>query len=308
MSSSTTQAETSVEASQKMASKKEHQRHDSGHTPSMQWNLDDKGRFKAFPWDTSTLLLPQHIGLARTSVSLQKATKMKYGAMLLTGLAAFYLPSSPSLRTAGLSLLFPGAGFLAVGGFTGVLGLVLSLGFLPVALFAWFGAGGLAFPLGDWLMSGIAATWLAGPSVVESSAIIAFGMIAVGWTYLVTRSEYEEQAESAKKDRRNRVLVDAEKDWKFNSDPAGPPGSRELTLEQLRYLQRIVDLSLKDFNDWEGFTDIDQFQTSALRYQLYDIVYCLSTWTSVYAPVSWLTPCNLNTRSCRLLAGCFELH
>ena len=47
-------------------------------------------------------------------------------------------------------------------------------------------------------------------------------------------------------------------------------------MEQLRYLQRIVDLSLKDFDDWEGFTDIDQFQTSALRYQLYDIVYCLS--------------------------------
>lgn len=282
MSTTTTTAEAPVEYRKPDG----HQRHDSGNPSQSTWNLDEQGRFRAFPWDVSTLLLPEHIGKATTSVSLQKATKIKYGAMVATGLAMFYFSSSATLRTAGLSLLFPGAGFLAVGGIGGVIGFALAIAFIPVALFAWFGAGGLAFPLGDWLISGVVATWLADSSVVESSPIIALGLIAVVWTYLVTRTEYEEQAESAKMYRRNRTLIDADKEWKLSSDPAGPPGSRELTLEQLRYMQRIVDLALKDFDDWEGFTDIDQFQTAALRYQLYDLVYSLSTWTTAYAPVS----------------------
>jgi hypothetical protein len=251
---------------------------------STKWNVDSNGRFALFPWDVSTLLIPQNVGAATTSRSLQKSTKQKYLALLAIGVSSFFLSSSPKIRTAGLSLLFPGAGFIAVGGIGGLLGFIVAVAFIPVALFAWFGAGGLAFPLADWIISGLVATGLAGPQVTESAAMIGLGMVAVVWTYLATRTEYEEQAEISKKDRRNEYLQKADHEWLANSNAAERPGSRELTLEQLRFAQRIVDLAMKDFDDWEGMTVIDQFQTSALRYQLYEFVYGLAVWNTIYAP------------------------
>ena len=122
MSTTTTQTEPAGEALFEKSKSSAHQRHDSGHASQATWNLDDGGRFRAFPWDVSTLMLPQHIGKATTSVSLQKATKIKYLAIVIIGLAMFYLSSSATIRTAGLSMLFPGAGFLAVGGIAGTIG------------------------------------------------------------------------------------------------------------------------------------------------------------------------------------------
>jgi len=59
---------------------------------------------------------------------------------------------------------------------------------------------------------------------------------------------------------------------------------RELSLEELRMIQYIIDQGLRDINDWAGFNVIDQFQTSALRYQLYEMGYCLGAYQGIYTP------------------------
>jgi hypothetical protein len=46
----------------------------------------------------------------------------------------------------------------------------------------------------------------------------------------------------------------------------------------------MIELGSQDLNDWSNFTVIDQFQVAALRYQLYVIVYCLSTYHIFYVP------------------------
>ncbi|KAI9743694.1 MAG: hypothetical protein M1818_003010 [Claussenomyces sp. TS43310] len=63
-----------------------------------------------------------------------------------------------------------------------------------------------------------------------------------------------------------------------------PDAERELSLEDLRMVQHAIDQGLRDVNDWTGFSIIDQFQTSALRYQLYEIGYSLGAYQGVYAP------------------------
>lgn len=253
-------------------------------TTQSSWKLSEDGKFSLFPWDISTLLIPSYVGKATISVALQRETKTKYFALAAFGLSIFYLSPSATARTAGLSVLFPGAGFIAVGGVGGAIGFCIAVTLLPLCIFAWFAAGGLAFPLADWIISGLIATWAAGDDVVESSAVAAVGLVGIAWKYLKTRTDYEEEAEISKRERRNKYLLQADNEWKAESAAAGPAGSRELTLEQLRFAQRIVDMALKDFDDWSGHTYIDQFQTSALRYQLYDFVYTLSTWNSAFAP------------------------
>ena len=236
--------------------------------------------------DVSSLLIPEFSGQGTMTGQLQSATIKRYLALSAVGLSMFYFSSQSSVRTAGLSLLFPGAGCLAAGGIAGTLGFLVSVAFLPVALFAWFGAGGLAFPLADWVLSGIFATWLAGrrTAIVESSPIVTLGLLAVIFTYCKTRSITEEEGELAAKARRNRFLERADKEWRANARPASLPGSRELSLEQLRFVQHSLELMMKDHNDWEGHTIVDQFQPAALRYQFYETLYMLATYGTIYTP------------------------
>lgn len=58
----------------------------------------------------------------------------------------------------------------------------------------------------------------------------------------------------------------------------------ELDLESLRRLQFLFDQAFQNLDDWSGFTKIDQFQTSALRYQIYQMMYCLGLYQAGYAP------------------------
>ncbi|KAL6229375.1 hypothetical protein BDW75DRAFT_245790 [Aspergillus navahoensis] len=73
-------------------------------------------------------------------------------------------------------------------------------------------------------------------------------------------------------------------DWELRSEAAPEPGRRELSLDQLRFLQHILDLALKDVDDWSGFTIVDQFQPAALRYQLYEFVNVLGVYQTHFTP------------------------
>jgi hypothetical protein len=181
-------------------------------------------------------------------------------------------------------LIFPGAGYLAVGGILGYVGFLITVALFPLCMVAWFGAGGLAFPLADWIFSGIIATYLTGSKVVESSAMTTLGLTGIVYTYLVTRSSCEESAEVEKKSRRNELLVEANKKWEIETRAAGPPGSREMTLNQLRFTQWILELAMQGHDDYTNMTNIDQFQPAAFRYQLYEFVNCLGTYQCHYAP------------------------
>jgi hypothetical protein len=54
------------------------------------------------------------------------------------------------------------------------------------------------------------------------------------------------------------------------------PGERELSPKQISSMRYLINLTRQDLNSWKGFTHQEQFRESALRYQLYHIVYGLS--------------------------------
>jgi subtilase family serine protease len=56
---------------------------------------------------------------------------------------------------------------------------------------------------------------------------------------------------------------------------------RELDIEGLRAIQYIIDMGLRDLNDWTDIKAIDQFQTAAIRYQLYEHIYALGAYQGI---------------------------
>src|SRR5690606_38687615 len=76
----------------------------------------------------------------------RRRTRLAYALLAGAGLLLWFASASPSLQAFGLGLLFPGAGFLATGGWSLLL-LPLTLALMAVALFAWFGAGMIVAPV-----------------------------------------------------------------------------------------------------------------------------------------------------------------
>jgi len=52
----------------------------------------------------------------------------------------------------------------------------------------------------------------------------------------------------------------------------------------LRFTQWFIELGLTDKDDWSYHDVIDQFQTSAIRYQLYETVSDLGMYQYIFAP------------------------
>ncbi|KAF5975919.1 hypothetical protein FCOIX_7456 [Fusarium coicis] len=58
----------------------------------------------------------------------------------------------------------------------------------------------------------------------------------------------------------------------------------ELSIESLRKLQFLFDQAFQSLDDWSGFTIVDPYQTAALRYQIYQMMFILGLYQSTYAP------------------------
>lgn len=150
-------------------------------------------------------------------------------------------------------------------------------------LFAWFGAGGLFFPLALWTGSAGLAALLARESLLELAAPIwiAICVGAIGYLAFLTRKANAEAQDKRK--IRNEYLVDSVKQNQTEAKKYAP-GERELSLHKLRFLQWLVEMGLRPFDDFSYHDVIDQFQTSAIRYQLYEAVSDLGLYQYIYAP------------------------
>ncbi|KAL4939225.1 hypothetical protein BDV06DRAFT_225196 [Aspergillus oleicola] len=205
------------------------------------------------------------------------------------GLAAFtpneFAALSPKTRAAALSLVFPGAGYLACLNLKGAVLLVLTYLFLPVCLFAWFGAGGLGFPVGLWVLSIGGAYWAASPSAIWNNAGWLAGALLLSFFLVFNRhaSKARRQGALRRNDRNQNLPRFLEA---VTESVVAPPGAedRELTLDELRWVQWLFDVGMQDIDDFSNYGIIDQFQTASLRYQIYELMYCLAMYQGIYAP------------------------
>ncbi|WAO91622.1 Ldi domain-containing protein [Fusarium falciforme] len=242
------------------------------------------GDFGWGPWTIQDVLIPTNAGRGLVKKYHQRRTLYQYGALSLTGLWAFKNLSNTAYRAAALGFLFPGAGFTAVATFTSAAAFLLTVALIPVTIFIWFAMGGIFFPIALWVGSSIAAGYMATDTLFEPSALLwaAFCYTDIFW--LMSNARSLNAAGYSKAQERNKYLVQAVQEQMENATPAPAPGSRELSLETLRHVQHMLERGLSPRDDFSFHDVIDQFQTGAVRYQLYGVVDVLSLYQCHYAP------------------------
>jgi hypothetical protein len=229
-------------------------------------------------------LIPQQCGKGKAKRYYQTRTLVQYAFLTFTGLAVFYKIDDPQARVAGIGLLFPGAGFVAVCTIPSILALFLTLGAVPLILFMWFGCGGLIFPILLWVGSDLLAVALARDTVLEAAGPIVTVACILGITYVTWQTQTANQEAEKRREQRNAYLVNAVQENQAKAQPAPPPGSREADERTLRFLQWVLELGLSPIDDFSYHDVIDQFQTSAIRYQLYQGIYELTAYQNHYCP------------------------
>lgn len=209
---------------------------------------------------------------------------VQYTFLAAAGLLTFYKVNDPRARTAGLGLLFPGAGFVAVGTLPSTIALVGTLMSIPLILFMWFGCGGLAFPIILWLGSDLMAVALTRDTVVESAGSLVTAACTVLLAYITWNVRSANIEAETKRKERNKFLPEAVQKNHATAQAAPIPGTREADEQSLRFVQWMLEMGLAPMDDFSYHDIIDQFQTSAIRYQLYYGVYELAMFQSAYCP------------------------
>jgi hypothetical protein len=148
----------------------------------------------------------------------------------------------------------------------------------------WFGSGAIAVPLFLWVTAIPGAYLTTGASVWEPAGKCAAGILVAVFLYANRMSASQRAQGRKQREERNNLLQRGLLELDKTYVEAPPPGERELDLPTLRRIQHLIDMAYQDNDDWTWYTKIDQFQTSALRYQLYEIMYCLGVYQGIYAP------------------------
>ncbi|MGO9098417.1 MAG: hypothetical protein ACLP9Y_02890 [Mycobacterium sp.] len=209
-------------------------------------------------------------------------TSAVYAAIVTVGAVLVWL-GSPAWQVFGVGLWYPGAGFLALGGWHWVLTLV-TLVLFAASLVAWFGAGANTFPPLLWLTAAAIAAVLSNGHVSNYGIGVAVVLAGVVIALLLVWRTIARARLSRTRSERTAYLP--AKVAALRERAAGAPAvnDRELDVDALAGLRYIFDRALQDASDFSNFDKIDQFQTSAIRYQVNQLGYALAQVSFHYTP------------------------
>lgn len=229
-------------------------------------------------------LIPDEAGSAGVTRRLLWRTGLGYLVVVVIGVLPWLLGLDVFWQASGLGLVFPGAGFIAAGGW-GTLLLVPSVILAGLAGIAWFGSGMVVALPGVWLLSAVGAGLLA-DEVTNTRAIIVIAIAVVVAVVAKVILRQRDARRTRKRTARNEVLPRrlAEVERIHRNALEGTGSRSELSPEQLAALRYSIDLAMQDLDDWSGFNRIDIFQTSALRYQINQAGWGIAVAQSAYLP------------------------
>ncbi len=237
----------------------------------------------AQPAVASTPLINAGASTGPLTIARQRRTASIYAAMCVLGLVPIVFGMSPGTQAAGLGLWIPGGGFIAAGGWAMLL-FPLTLALFALAVFAWFGAGAVIFPVIVWGGSAAAAGLMTNGAIWPVAPYLLAAMVAGVIGYSRRSGQKRKARELATLADRNRYLPRALAELSELVVPAPSPGERELTPEDLAATRYALDRALQPVGALNGYDRIDQFQTSALRYQINHLGYALGMLQCHYTP------------------------
>jgi hypothetical protein len=208
---------------------------------------------------------------------------MIYAAMCILGLVPTILGMSPEMQAFGLGLWIPGGGFLAVGGWA-ILLFPVTIALFAVSVFAWFGAGMVLAPVIVWLGSALLAGHITNGETWSFAPYLVAATVAGLGAYEYSRQRARKSAELAKLDARKRSIGVAIAEAFEVAAPVPAIADRELAPDDLAALRYGFDRALQPLGQLNGYDRVDQFQTSALRYQINHLGYGLGMAQCMYTP------------------------
>lgn len=143
--------------------------------------------------------------------------------------------------------------------------------------------GGVIFPILLWVGTSGLSALLARDSVFEAAGPLWTAICIGGIIYMAWASRNANEIAKKKRQTRNEYLVnEVQQNQAMAVRPE--PGSREVDERSLRFVQWFIELGLTPKDDFSYHDVIDQFQTSAIRYQLNYAVSELGLYQNVYCP------------------------
>ena len=206
-----------------------------------------------------------------------------YAVMCLFGLMPSVLGWSESMQAFGWGLWFPGAGFIALGGWA-PLATALTIILFGLAFIAWFGSGMIVAPVIVWLGAAAIAGASVGDTVWPAAYWLVPTMTVAILLFLTFRARRDFAQQLGKCAERNAYLPAAYRAMRAAQTQQPEQIQHELDITQLEHLRWVLDRALQPIGELNGFTKIDQFQTSALRYQLNFAGYTLALAQRHYTP------------------------
>lgn len=219
-----------------------------------------------------------------------RRTGAGYLALAVAGLALACFAASPRLQAFGLGLILPGGGFLLypTGGLASAVehvGLTLATWFVfGLALFAWFGSGNILAPIAVWLGTAFAASSMSHHATWPAARLAVPGLAALMTAGGLLWRRRTLAAAIARRRRRNEYLAESRGLVTPCHAGTGLPVVEEMSAEDLASMRFLLDRALQPVDRFDGFDWIEQFQTSAVRYQVMGISYALSVAQAARLP------------------------
>lgn len=189
---------------------------------------------------------------------LQRTT-IGYAVLFALGILPVLLDASPAWKSFGLGLIAPGGGLVHAGAWVA---LAVTIVLFLVANVAWFGAGMIVAPPAVWLGAAVygAVRVETGSTWAEVAVPVAAALVGLVGSATVRAGHAAARKRGA---ARNDYLASVKVRIDENVGTVG-----ELGAEQLAHVRGLVDLAMQPLDSFEGFDILDQFQTSAIRYQI----------------------------------------
>jgi hypothetical protein len=235
-------------------------------------------------------LLPHRARLTG-KVTQQKLNRLclLYASLLTLACLTLAFSSSSQWHAFAMGLIFPGGGFLAHANFANGLGImhitfaIFAFGLFMSALIMWFATGNALAPVLTWFLSAVAAAMMPHGAMINQLICGRFNLnitwllpstVALTLFFAILLILFKQKRATKLRSQANEYLSAHGANLASQFQPQNE--SHEFSPDDLKQMRFLLDRALQPLENFDGFEWIDQFQTSAVRYQLNFLGYALS--------------------------------